>query len=276
MSEDPIEALLGLENLFIEENVIRLLSYDAVIRGRRIKVLPDGKEPICSSYFINDAGVDWASDECTHLYIASFGSEEENERLKHSGQVLLSYEHGRFNLEARRLRFAGVKEIAGHMAFKLSLPKIFQVIGRRKLVRHRVPSDMTCLVTVRKKTRDGDQFLKGVLFDLHREGLCFAAPESSGQILAIEDQLKLTMDTRLQHFGQIHAIVKIRSKAQYRKTSSSGQQYIYYGCDILNIFDGHMLDLYIAEIKAKETDVRKAEQTKALQKKLHDRSAGLG
>ncbi len=72
MAEDPIAELLELENLFLEEDVIRLLAYDAVSKECQIKVFPDGKEPICRSVFINASHVDWASGKNISLYIAPF------------------------------------------------------------------------------------------------------------------------------------------------------------------------------------------------------------
>ncbi|MBF0453353.1 MAG: PilZ domain-containing protein [Magnetococcales bacterium] len=267
MAEDPIEELLELENLFVEEDIIRLLSYDAVSKGRRIKLFPDGKEPIISSFFIPDERTDWASDTIDHVFIAPAKSDEENERIKKSSQIMVGYEHGRFNLEARRLTFLGEEKIGQNLAYRVTLPKIFQVAGRRKLVRHRIPAKMPCLVAVRKKIRSGDQSLKGILFDIHEEGFCFAAPVSSANIEK-GDQLKCSLETRQKHFGVIHTIVRVLSKAQYRKAEGSAREYIYYGCGLLNVSDDRLMELYIAEVKAKETEIRKARRTSDLTEQL--------
>ncbi|MBF0445083.1 MAG: hypothetical protein HQL68_05795 [Magnetococcales bacterium] len=264
MTEDPIAELLELENLFLEEDVIRLLAYDAVSKESQIKVFPDGKEPICRSVFINPSHVDWSSEKDISLYIAPFQSEEDNLRLKKSDQVMFCYEHDRYGLEARRLKFLGEEKIYGILAYRFSLPKIYQVVGRRKLVRHVIPSSMPCSVTAIKKYKAGKQILKGKLVDIHAKGFCFAAV-AKDVIFEKGDQIKLTMDTRREHFGVIHTIVKILSTAEHRKTGSGMvKEQIYYGCQVLSVHNPHMLALYIDEIKNRETKVRQKEQTNQL------------
>jgi hypothetical protein len=265
--DDPIDQLLELENLFLEKDIIRLLAYDAVSRGRRVKVFPDGKEPICNSFFVFDSEADWTCDSCDSLLIATFKSEKDNQRLKKSGQVMLIYEHGRYNLEARRLQFLAEERVNGNPVFRLGLPKIYQVAGRRKLVRHRIPAKMPCMVLARKKHRRGDQLQKGRLFDIHSEGFCYAAP-TTGASFEKGDQIKLSLETRLKHFGVIHTIVQVLSKVQYRRVEGGGQPHVYYGCRLLNVHDVHLLELYISDIKAMDTEVRKAAQTFDLKTKL--------
>jgi hypothetical protein len=250
-----------------EEDVIRLLAYDAVSKAFRIKVFPDGKEPICHSYFIDDSRIDWASEETDSLFIAPFKDVVDNRRLVKCDQIMLAYEYGRYNLEARRLKFLGQEKVNGQPAFRFSLPKIYQVASRRKMIRHRIPADMPCGIIARKKTRGGDQKLRGMLFDVHGEGFCFAGP-TDGVTFEKGDQIKLSLETRQKHFGVIHCIVKILSKVQYRRSEGSGRPYIYYGTLLLNISDGHLLSLYISEIKEKETEVRKATQVSELTQKL--------
>ena len=262
-----IEGLLELENLFLEENVIQLLAYDAVSKSRRVKVFFDGKEPACRSFFIHDSRIDWGSGANNHLFIAPFKSAEDNDRLKKSGQIMLSYDHGRYNLEARRLKFLGEEQVDGSVAFRLSLPKIYQVTGRRKLVRHRIPSGMLCSVLAIKKERKSVRKLKGILFDIHAEGFCFVAP-ASGVTFEKGDQIKLDLETKKEHFKTIHTIVSILSKTQYRRVEGSKQQQIYYGCGVLNVNDAHLLALYVDEIKHKETEVRKASKTSDLTQQL--------
>jgi hypothetical protein len=271
MTDDPIAELLELENLFLEEDVIRLLAYDAVSKECQIKVFPDGKEPICRSAFINASNVDWASGTDLSLYIAPFQSDADNLRLKKSGQVMFCYEHDRYGLEARRLKFLGEEEIFGTLAYRFSLPKIYQVVGRRKLVRHVMPSVMPCAVTATKKHKAGNKTIKGKLVDIHAKGFCFSAT-ANDVCFEKDDQIKLTMDTRREHFGVIHTIVKILSKAEHRKTAGGRvREQIYYGCQVLSVHNPHMLALYIEEIKNKETKVRQKEQTNHLLKYMFEK-----
>ncbi|MBF0357684.1 MAG: hypothetical protein HQL70_03685 [Magnetococcales bacterium] len=270
MTVDPISELLGLENLFLEEDVIRLLAYDAVYKETQIKVFPDGKEPICRSVFINGGQVDWATGKDISIYIAPFQLEKDNERLKKSDQVMIAYEHEHFGLEARRLRFLGEERLFGNIAFRLSMPKIYQVAGRRKLVRHQIPSSMPCNITAVKKQRTGNLKIAGKLIDIHSEGFCFA---SSDKNITYEkgDQIKVMMDTRREHFGTLHIIVKILSKAQYRRVEGAREPQIYYGCKTLSVNNSHLLALYVEEVKEKETKLRKKEQTSELLKDMYEK-----
>ncbi|MBF0380400.1 MAG: hypothetical protein HQL69_05240 [Magnetococcales bacterium] len=269
--EDPIAELLELENLFLEEDVIRLLAYNAVSKECQIKVFPDGKEPICRSDFINASHVDWTAEKGLSIYIAPFQSEADNLRLKKSDQVMICYEHDRFGLEARRLKFLGEEEVYGNKAFRLSLPKIYQVVGRRKLVRHVVPSSMPCSITATRKHKFGNKVIKGKLVDIHAKGFCFSAIAKE---VSFEkgDQIKLAMDTRREHFGVIHTIVKILSKAQHRKTGGGSiKEHVFYGCQVLSVHNPHMLELYVDEIKNKETKIRQKEQTNQLVKDMYEK-----
>ncbi len=267
MDDDPISGLLELENLFLDTEVIRLLSYDAATKGRRVKAFIDGKEPFCDSFFLNDPGVDWASGGNDSICIAQFKSDRDNARLQASDNVMLAYEHGRFNLEARRLAFQEETKIGRNAAFRLSLPRIFQVASRRKLVRHRIPSGMSSTVTVVRKRGKVVKKLRGILFDINAEGLCFAAP-ASGVVFEKDDQVKLDIETKNQHFGEIHTIVNIMSKTQYRQAEGSRHERIFYGCKLMSVNNSHKLNLFIDDIKARETDVRKASKTSELTKEL--------
>lgn len=263
MGEDPVAELLELENLFVEADMIRLLAFDAVSREERVKVLPDGREPICMSFLLYDERIDWSAEEVPYLHIAALNDDQDNERLKKSGQILISYDYGRFGLEARRLTFLGEEMIKKRLAYRLSLPKIYQVSGRRKLVRHQLPADMRCVVRAKKKSRTGEVNVRGILFDVHAEGFCFAVPQESA-LYEKGDQIKVVLDVKLNMLKEIHCIARILSKVQYRKMEGNRREFVYFGCQVLNISDPHKLLLYIEDVRDKETEVRKASKASEL------------
>ena len=256
MDTDVIDELLKRQQLFVDASEIRLLLSDAVGCGLPLEVfLDDGREHYWS-HLVKDQAPEWNPQFSEHFSIAPLEPAVGNGRIQASKKVLLSFVKGLFTVEVRGCLFQQTERLYGNPTIRLSMPKVIRATNLRKLVRHKVPKNIKIPVSACRK-QGRELFLRGFLFDIHLEGLCFVTSPSD-VVFVVDDSVRVEISPKtapaFQMLADIYLRARICFRAPFRSQQDGFDKRIFYGCQIMALSDYYMLQKLVDDLSKMGTE----------------------
>ena len=264
MRATEITDLLDTDNLFIEENEVRMILRNAIEQGRALEVGLEGSNNQHWSRFVKHADLPGYDPlKATHIVIAPLEPDPGATAFSRDRPIKLTFSISKHTLEVRA-HFLRHANQSGTNLIHLTFPKIVNTYSRRKLVRHQLPEGEFCQVEVKTRLDGKRQVLRGRLFDIHTHGMAFHLPNT----IIPENHtqpLYLSCTPGNEAFDVFTAVGRLCYRASMRSREDASFTQFLYGCQFVGISsESIQLDRYVSFLEKEGTQRRKRVNLQAL------------